>query len=126
MATHPFVPDKYYIAIGTYEPVLRIASGDSVVTTTVDAGGSDASNTRVAAGGNPQTGPFYVEGAEPGDTLAVRFDRLWPNRTTGWTGTLLSPNVIDPQYATQLPPIQEWEKADWELDLEAGTATLVK
>jgi hypothetical protein len=25
---------------------------------------------------NPQTGPFYVEGAEPGDTLAIHFDRL--------------------------------------------------
>ena len=22
---------------------------------------------------NPQTGPFYVEGAEPGDTLVVHF-----------------------------------------------------
>ena len=126
MPTHHFNPNRYYTAIGTYEPVLRIGDGDSVVTTTVDAGGSDASNTRVTPGGNPQTGPFYVEGAEPGDTLAVRFDRLWPNRTQGWTGTYLAPNVVDPEYATELPPIREWGRADWELDLAAGTATLVK
>src|SRR6185437_15405215 len=29
---------------------------------------------------NPQTGPFYVEGAEPGDTLAVHFVSLEPSR----------------------------------------------
>ncbi len=27
---------------------------------------------------NPQTGPFYVEGAEPGDTLALHFVALTP------------------------------------------------
>ncbi len=25
---------------------------------------------------NPQTGPFYVEGAEPGDTLVVHIDKI--------------------------------------------------
>jgi acetamidase/formamidase len=29
---------------------------------------------------NPQTGPFYVEGAEPGDTLAVHFVSIEPSR----------------------------------------------
>lgn len=29
---------------------------------------------------NPQTGPFYVEGAEPGDTLAIRIEKLTPAR----------------------------------------------
>ena len=29
---------------------------------------------------NPQTGPFYVEGAEPGDTLAVHFISMKPAR----------------------------------------------
>lgn len=126
MSTHHFKPERYHTAIGTYEPALKIADGDTVVTTTVDAGGADASNARVTPGGNPQTGPFFVEGAQPGDTLAVTFDRLWPNRTYGWTGTYLSPNVVDPDYATELPPIREWGRAEWELDLGAGTATLVR
>src|ERR1044071_1099630 len=100
MATHHFTPEHYYTAIGTYEPVLRIADGDTVVTTTVDAGGSDSTNTEVTPGGNPQTGPFYVEGAEPGDTLAVHFDRLWPNRTVGFTGKLVAPWVVDPAFVS--------------------------
>ena len=29
---------------------------------------------------NPQTGPFYVEGAEPGDTVAVHFVSIEPSR----------------------------------------------
>jgi acetamidase/formamidase len=125
MATHNFVPERYYTAIGTYEPVLRIADGDTVVTTTVDAGGSDSSNTKVTDRGNPQTGPFYIKGAEPGDTLAVHFDRLWPNRTYGYTSTYLSPNVVDPEFATELPPIGEWGKAEWRLDLGSGAVALV-
>ena len=42
MATHHFEPTVYHVAIGAHEPVLHIDSGDTVVTTTVDAGGVDA------------------------------------------------------------------------------------
>jgi len=124
MAIHHFQPDHYYTALGTYPPVLRIADGDTVITTTVDSGGVDSTNTRVTPGGNPQTGPFYIEGAEPGDSIAVHFDRLWPNRTLGYTGTLIAPHVVDPWYVTQYP--KEREGGEWEIDLEKGTATLVK
>ena len=41
----------------------------------VDSGGYDRDGNDITEGGNPQTGPFFVEGAEPGDTLAVRLDR---------------------------------------------------
>lgn len=38
--------------------------------------------------GNPQTGPFYVEGAEPGDTLAIHIVELTPARTWGASATI--------------------------------------
>jgi acetamidase/formamidase len=110
--------------MGTYEPVLRIADGDTVVTTTVDAGGGDKDGNHVTPGGNPQTGPFYVEGAEPGDSLAVRFDRIWPNRPHGYTSSVLAANVVDPWYVAQFP--KERPRGQWEVDLEKGTATLVQ
>ncbi len=47
-------------------------------------------------GGNPQTGPFFVQGAEPGDTLVVHLLKLEPNRNTGYSGTLLAPYTADP------------------------------
>ena len=37
---------------------------------------------------NPQTGPFYVEGAEPGDTLALHFVDLSPARDFGASCTI--------------------------------------
>ena len=123
MATHHFEPTVYHVAIGAHEPVLYIDSGDTVVTTTVDAGGVDAAGEQVTEGGNPQTGPFYINDAAPGDTLAVHFDRLVPNRKMGRTLTVIAPHVLDPQYvASDLP---ENGRGDWEIDLDKWTATLV-
>jgi amidase len=123
MPTHHFQPTHYHNAIGPHEPVLRIADGDTVVTTTVDAMGKDASDTQVTQRGNPMTGPFYVEGAEPGDTLAIRLDWIVPNRAIGYTGSILAPNVVDPQDARDLP---EGQLAEWRVETTGGTATLVK
>jgi amidase len=126
MATHHFQPAHYYNAMGTYEPVLHVHDGDTIITTTVDAGGLDARNEQVAQRGNPQTGPFYIDGAEPGDTLVVVLDRIVPNRRIGWSGGGLAPNVVDPHSVPDLPRPEDgsWIRADWEIDLAAGTATL--
>ncbi len=123
MTTHHFSPERYHRAMGTYDPVLRIAGGDTVVTTTVCAAGIDASAERVTPGGNPMTGPFFVEGAEPGDTLAVRLDRVRPNRRFGHSGSVVAPNVVDPGFVPRLP---EGDESRWDVDVESWTATLVK
>ena len=123
MPTHHFQPTHYHIAIGSHEPVLRIGDGDTVVTTTVDAMGKDATDTQVTPGGNPQTGPFYVTGAEPGDTLVVQLDRISPSRTIGYTSTVVASNVVDPSYVRELP---ERDLAEWHVNYERGTATLIK
>jgi acetamidase/formamidase len=121
MTTHTFTPDHYHNTLGPHAPVLTIADGDTVSTTSVDAGGRDATGERITRGGNPMTGPFYVAGAEPGDTLALHLDYLYPNRATGWTGIALAPGVLDPGEAPTPP---EPDSADWVLDLAAGTARL--
>ena len=123
MTTHRFYPTHYHITLGPHEPVLCIADGDTVITTTIDAGGADARGEQVAPEGNPQTGPFYVENAEPGDMLALRLDRLYPSRDTGYTSTAVAPNVVDPQYVRELP---ERTLAEWHIDRAAGIATLAK
>jgi acetamidase/formamidase len=117
VATHRFEPAQYQNTFGPHEPVLRIAPGDTVATTTVDAGGVDASGERVAKRPNPQTGPFFIEGAEPGDALVVRLDRIRTNRATGWTNTVLAPNVVEPEQAVSLPVAP---RVDWEIDVDAG------
>jgi len=119
---HEFEPTHFHTTIGSHEPVLRVASGDVIRTWTVDSGGYDRHGDDLTDGGNPQTGPFYVEGAERGDTLRVRFDRIRPNRTRGVTGGVVAPNVVDPGFVPQLSPrdSEDW----WTLDLERGTARL--
>lgn len=120
---HRFQPTHYYNTLGAHPPVLRVADGDTIVTTTIDAMGYDAQGMKVADGPNPQSGPFFVEGAMPGDALAVHFDSMYPNREHGWSGTVMQPNVVDPAYARQLP---ERMTSDWLIDRTRGTATLVE
>jgi amidase len=123
VARHQFSPAVYHVTIGSHEPVLRIAPGDTVATTTCDARGYDANDTQAAPRGNAQTGPFFVEGATPGDTLAVRFDSIRPNRRRAWSRAALAPNVVDPEYVPELPPYDAL--AEWDVDVGEGTATLV-
>ena len=124
MATHHFTPDHYYLTLGSHEPVLRIADGDTVITTTVDARGYDSAGTRVSEAGNPMTGPFYLEGAEPGDALVVTLQRVEPNREHGWSYIPVAPNVLEPMYVAGLPARDQRDVVRWRVDTRAGTATL--
>ena len=120
---HTFEPTHFHTTIGSHEPVLRVADGDTIETWCVDAGGADRTGTQLTDAGNPQTGPFYVEGAEPGDTLEIHFDRLWPNRARGFSAGLVAPHVLDPSFSAALP-YGEGQVDAWVLDLERGVARL--
>src|SRR6516165_12158809 len=65
-----------YTYAASYTPVARLKSGDILETNTVDCFGNaikkPGDTLSMAKGDNPLTGPFYIEGAEPGDTLAVK------------------------------------------------------
>jgi acetamidase/formamidase len=119
MAHHEFEPTVYHTAIGAHEPVLSIASGDTVSTTTVDARGGDASGEPVTEGGNPQTGPFYIQEAEPGDTIAITFDKLMPNRKVGFTSGSIAAHVLDFGYGPKFE--DDMDRLEWEIDFDAGT-----
>jgi amidase len=67
------------------EPVLRIHAGDTVRTETVDAMGFDQKGAHRTKGGNPLTGPFFVEGAMPGDVLVIRLLEVSLNRDYAYT-----------------------------------------
>jgi len=65
---------KYVYA--SVPPVARLKPGDILDTNTLDCFGNaihkPGDTLSMVKGDNPLTGPFYVEGAEPGDTLAVK------------------------------------------------------
>lgn len=122
--THRFIPKQFYNTFsGAHPPVLRVKPGDRVVTRTIDAGGTDWEGKAVAAGPNPQTGPFYVEGAEPGDTLVVRIERLDVNRSTAFSASLLAPYTVDP--ASLVARVdREPRRVTWSINKARGTARL--
>jgi amidase len=124
--THVFEPTKFQRAFsGAIAPVLHINPGDTIRTTTVDAGGRDAKNTARSMGGNPETGPFFVEGAMPGDTLAIRFVRMRLNRDSAGSGDRIVPSAVQPGYFRNAK-FDDKFNSQWKLDREAGTATLAK
>ena len=62
--THRFEPKEFYKTFsGAHKPVLRIKPGDEVITMTLDAGGTDSAGVKRGQGPNPETGPFFIEGA---------------------------------------------------------------
>ena len=123
MATHRFSPTRFHNAIGSHEPVLTIADGDTVIAETVDAHGFDRHGRQVGERPNPMTGPFFIEGAAPGNTLVVSIVDIKMTRDTGWTFHTLSPNVVDPGAVMRFP---ERQKTDWIIDAAAGCARLAE
>jgi amidase len=111
----------------TVPPALVLYPGDTVRTSTVDAGGWDrgafgAQGNKRSMGGNPLTGPFYVEGAVPGDMLVVKLHRVRLNRDWAFSGTWVMDDAIEPFYAAERKgaPIDN----KWVLDTVSGVARL--
>lgn len=103
-ATHTVVNEVNYHTFSRDHPVLaRIQPGDIVVTKTVDSAGFDYQGIRhTKTHGNPLTGPFYVEGAEPGDAVVVQLQRVRLNRETGYTAFRVG--ALDDKVRTKFSP----------------------
>lgn len=143
-AEHRVINEVNYHTFSTEHPVqARLRSGDRVITKTVDSAGFDLHGVRhTKTHGNPLTGPFFIEGAEPGDAIVVQLERVRLNRTSGYTAfrvgavtesarekyapppdaegavlpgrTDLVPFVIDPEKGTARPK----QRLSSKLDLE--------
>jgi acetamidase/formamidase len=88
-------PRRLTYTFGGAEPVASLSPGSILDTSTLDAFAgrirtvhdkvSEVLDFRYA---NPQTGPFYVDGAGPGDTLALHFARIEPRESYGVSTTV--------------------------------------
>jgi acetamidase/formamidase len=123
-APRTFIPERFYNTFSfAHPPAMRIKPGERIVTKTADAAGVDWNGKQVAQGPNPQTGPFYVEGAEPGDMLVVSIEKIELNRATGYSSSLLAPYAVDP--AALIARVdREPRRANWLLDKAKGTVRL--
>jgi len=89
-----YVPkhEELKYTFGGVTPTHHIAPGTRIVSWSEDCYDGALKNasqkpTEVQPPGhdNPQTGPFYVDGAEPGDTLAIHIEKLEPARDTAFS-----------------------------------------
>lgn len=130
----PVIPEVYYRTFSRSHPVFRrIQPDERVFTRTIDSGGQDEHDVHRSEPFNPLTGPFFVEGTEPGDAIAVVLDRVALNRNWGWSAFRLGLFAIAPESIEGLYPAQY--KADlvrkgrstlvpWDIDLAKQTVRL--
>jgi acetamidase/formamidase len=122
---HEFTPTVFYRQFSPFnKPVLTINPGDTVHTTTVDAGGVDHNSETRVMGGNPETGPFFINTAMPGDTIAVHITRLRLNRDWAQSDDFIVTRVLDNNLAVKMK--DNGKTIIWHLDLANGTASPAK
>jgi acetamidase/formamidase len=119
---HDFTPTIFYRQFSPLnKPVLTVSPGDTIHTTTVDAGGKDEKGVSRVLGGNPETGPFYIETASPGDTVAIHFTRIRLNRDWAVSDDGVVDRAKDSGMAVKMK--DGWKNVRWHLDLAKGTAS---
>ncbi len=132
--THQVTATKFYNSFHHGHPVLqKIKPGDTVVTRTIDASGRNEKSEVVGEGPNPLTGPFFIEGAAPGDAIAVTFRRMRMNRNWGFSNYRLGVFSLTPasietlysnKYKESLVIPGRSNAVPWDLDLAKGTVRL--
>jgi amidase len=119
-----FVPAVFHREYYSGTPAaLTIQPGDTVSTESIDAGGFDKNGLKKSERGNPLTGPFFIEGAVPGDAVAVTITKLSLNRNYATTLEALVPRSLPGKTAKE-----KWRSArlvKWNIDLENNIATPV-
>ena len=133
MAIHPLAPrpDQYSYVFGGREPLISIRPGDIVEVRTEDCFGGRVTSpddlpSQIVPFSefNPVAGPIHVEGAEPGDLLAVHFVSIVPARSFAVSSTYPNFGAL-----TQTPETamlhDSLEERVWlyDIDLDAWTAT---
>jgi amidase len=119
-------PEQYAYTFGGREPVAKLRPGDFVRVYTEDCFGGNVhgvddlpSQVCVFPYLNPVTGPFYVEGAEPGDTLALHVVSITPARDWAVSSTFPHFGALTSTHttATLQPPLEE---RVWKYDVDAA------
>ncbi|MDN5749176.1 MAG: acetamidase/formamidase family protein [Pseudonocardia sp.] len=119
-------PEQYAWTFGGVAPTHRIRPGTALKLWTEDAFSGRLQRTTDLPSRvldmtqvNPQTGPFFVEGAEPGDTLAIHIVDLTPARDWAASSTIPFFGALTHPYLLHEPlPEHTWI---YQLDRAAGT-----
>jgi acetamidase/formamidase len=123
-------PSALTYTFGGVAPVASIRPGTVLTTWTLDCFAGRVRSTSDLSSQvcdprylNPQTGPFYVDGAQPGDTLAVHFVSIEPRFDWGVSTTVpfFGALTSTPTTATLQPALPE---VTWIYDLDPVTRSV--
>src|ERR1700727_811726 len=125
---HTTMDDVKYTYNSTSAPVARLTPGGILETNTVDAFGNaiqkPGDTLALVKGDHPLSGPFYVESAEPGDTLAIEFLKMDVDSSQGVGAFAPGFGALNETFYTPMvhPPLPEriWF---YPIDNAAGTTT---
>jgi len=117
-----FKPTVYYREYSSANPVsLTIKPGDTINSESVDAVGFDKEGQKKSERGNPLTGPFFIEGAVPGDAIGVTITKISLNRNYATTLEGLVPKSLPGN--TIKKKWRDARLARWNIDLENNVGT---
>jgi amidase len=119
-----FQPTTYYSVFSPeLKPVLYISPGDTIYTESIDAEGLDKQGKKVTErnGGNPLTGPFYINGAEEGDILVITLIDVSLNRPGASSFESFVPRSLPEDIINQFK--DQYKPFYWELDLKKMTGS---
>ena len=123
-------PSEFAWTFGGVPPIRKVKPGDVLELWTEDAFGGKVRGVDDLVSKviefpfvNPQTGPFFVEGAEPGDTLAIHFVSIEPSRdwAASCTVPLFGALTSTHQTATLQEPLPE---VVWIYEVNAAKRTV--
>lgn len=122
-------PDQYAYAFGGHAPLITVRPGTIIELTTEDCFAGNVRNiddlpSQVCTFPylNPVSGPIAVEGAQPGDTLAVHFAEIVPARDWAVSTTFPHFGALTTTHATaMLHPALEERVWMYDIDIAAGT-----
>jgi acetamidase/formamidase len=118
MSEHTLPAERLHFAWdNSFEPVLEIDSGDAVTIQTWDANGHFYARTSTSAdvvkpkphAGHALTGPIFVHGARPGDTLVIEVQEVQPD-AWGWTAHAPRGGLLPMDFPE--PYLRIWDMSD--------------
>lgn len=112
-------------------PVAHVAPGDTLAFDLNDSSGGQIQQGSTAVDVlalnfdrvNPVTGPVYVEGARPGDTLVVHIDAFEPRTSWGWTAIIPGFGLLENDFPDPALHTWRWGPGD-EVSMLDGWATV--
>lgn len=134
-----FVSREFHYTFGPHAPTLRVSPGMALRVVCPDCDNELGDGRKVTPAdprggasavfpGNPVAGPIWVEGASAGDAVAVRIERVVPDRVRGltllsWGHGLLTPDMLvsSDERAREVIPTHLYE---WKIDVESARAEL--